>query len=311
MIHPRQSSKLYGQNAAAKLFLDASSSGNLHHAWLLVGERGVGKATFAYAAAKYLLSSSQSQALEIAPDNDIAKKIANSSHPDLFVLELEDGEKEIKVDAARELATFTSLTPALGHNKVIIIDSINELNNNAANSLLKLLEEPQDNTYLFLVCHSLANILPTIRSRCRQLKFLPLTFEAFFSIIQAQTKLDREDALELYDLAQGSMYYAKLLLTNGALDVYKATEDLLQADKRDYQDLQKLMALAHDDENWEIIKFALHQTMHKMLSVAAQNNSLSEKQMEMTFKRLNLIQQTDVFHLDRAQLIAAITSSRS
>lgn len=313
MIHPRATEKLYGQQAALKTFLDAFNSGNLHHAWLLVGEEGIGKATFAYTAAKFLLDKPRlgAEKLEVNHNSDIIKKICSQSHPDLFVLEKEEDENEIKVDAARGLADFTSLTSAMGDHKVIIIDSVNDLNNNAANSLLKLLEEPQDNTYFFLVCHSLSKLLPTIKSRCRQLKFLPLDFNDFYKILSLQKKLDKDAAKDIFDLCGGSMHYAKLLLQEEAIDIYKLTEDLIISDNRDFHSLQKLMSAVNDNDNWKVVRFAFHNTIHKLTTDAAKNYNLTERQMELAFKRLHLIQQADTFHLDRSQLMAAMLTIRS
>lgn len=302
MIHPCKTQTLYGQEAAEKVALDSLESGNMHHAWLLAGERGIGKATFAYLMAKLLLTGTKS------PINPNVQKIENQSHPDLFVLTGGEDGKEIKVDATRGLADFTNLTPALGNNKVVIVDSINDLNNNAANSLLKILEEPQDNTYFFLVCHSLPQILPTIKSRCRQLNFSPLKLNDFKKIIATQTKLDEEGVKEIYGLAKGSMYYADLLLQENSLDIYKLVEEIITENKRSYQNIQMLMSATNDDKGWEIIKFSLHNVVLSAIAKAAKNQSLCEKQMDMAFKRLQLLQQADNFHLDRAQLLAAIVS---
>lgn len=282
----RISEIVYGQEKAVSNFCSALSSGNLHHAWLLVGERGTGKATFAHAAARTLLSSTS----------------FTSAHPDLFLLKPEDDSDVIKVDATRELTNFSSLTPALGERKVIIIDSVDELNDNAANALLKLLEEPQDNTFFFLVCHSLSRILPTIRSRCRLLRFLPLTITDFLKIL----KVSPEFGQELYKITNGSIYYSKLLLEEGAFDIYRLAEDLILAEKHDVFKKQKLMSAVSDDNNWRVIRFALNNVINNLIKSTALGKSLTEKQLYFYTKRLELIQKSDFFHLDRSQLIAAI-----
>jgi len=306
--HPRYTHKLYGQQAVQQSLLDAFNGNNLHHAWLLVGEPGVGKATFAYQAAKFLLSDPQGPktSIEVASNCESTRKILSRSHPDLFVLEPEEEKTEIKVDHVRELSEFMALTPALGKHKIIIIDSANNLNNNAANALLKLLEEPQDNTFFFLVCHSLVNLLPTIKSRCRQLKFMPLTFTDFYKILSEHKNMNVADAQELYQLTAGSMHYAKLLLLEDALDTYKITEELLLADKREFPTVQKLMTAVSDDDSWKVVKYAIHNTLHKGMLESAKNYTLTERQLDMASKRLHLIQQAETTHIDRSQLIAAL-----
>lgn len=308
MQHPRQTYKLYGQQIVQQSLLDAFNACNLHHAWLFVGEPGVGKATFAYQAAKFLLSNPKGKmtSIEVASDCESSRKIVSKSHPDLFVLEPEEEKTEIKVDHVRELSEFMALTPALGKYKVIIIDSANNLNNNAANALLKLLEEPQDNTFFFLICHSLVSLLPTIKSRCRQLKFMPLAFTDFYKILSAHKNMNAEDAQELYDLTAGSMHYAKLLLREDALDTYKLAEELLLAEKREFSTVQKLMAAVSDDDGWKVVKYAIHNTIHKVVRATAQDYTLTERQLDLASKRLHLIQQAENMHIDRSQLIAAM-----
>jgi DNA polymerase-3 subunit delta' len=152
------------------------TKGILHPAWLLSGQRGIGKATFAYNFARYLLADlSDNQAF-------YTMLIDQGSHPNLLVLEKsidEDGKPEvdIKIDQARKLVDFAHQSPAVPGWRIVIIDSIDEMNRNAANSLLKILEEPPQKFLFLMVCHSMGAILPTIRSRCNIFPLTPLTPE--------------------------------------------------------------------------------------------------------------------------------------
>src|SRR5574338_103639 len=185
---------IVGQDRAVQQFSGAWKRGALHHAWLLAGPRGVGKATFAREAATRVLAEAAGPAipdpgLETPADHRIARLVEAGSHPDLRWLERLQNEKtgnlarNITVDQVRLLGDLFDLTPALSPWRVVVIDSIDDLEKSAANALLKMLEEPPANTIFFLVTHAPGRLLPTIRSRCRRLDFQSLDDEAMTSIV--------------------------------------------------------------------------------------------------------------------------------
>jgi DNA polymerase-3 subunit delta' len=148
---------------------------------MLTGAKGLGKATLAYRFARVALGAKSigPRPLDVDPDNPIARRVAAQAHPDLFVLrrglnERGKPRREITVDDARELGHFFSLAPSEGGMRVAIIDAVDDLNRNAANAMLKTLEEPPARSVLLLVCHAPGAVLPTIRSRCRRLALRPL-----------------------------------------------------------------------------------------------------------------------------------------
>lgn len=174
--HPRETFALHGHQDEEQALADSLRSGRLHHAWLLTGTKGLGKATLAYRFARIALGARKAGArpFDVDPEDTIARRITAMAHPDLFVLRrgLNDRGKprrEITVDDARELGHFFSLAPSEGGMRVAIIDAVDDLNRNAANAILKTLEEPPARSVLLLVCHAPGAILPTIRSRCRRL----------------------------------------------------------------------------------------------------------------------------------------------
>src|SRR6516164_3908795 len=182
--HPREVFEQEGEEAAEAAFEAARARGRLHHAWLLTGPEGVGKATFAYRAARRLLGAPPDPGhgvLGASPDHPVSRQIIAHSHPDLFVLERlgEDGKvrKVIPVDEARALSEFFAKSPATAPHRVAIVDAADDLNVNAANALLKTLEEPPSRGVLLLVGHSPGRLIATIRSRCRRLAFSPLSLE--------------------------------------------------------------------------------------------------------------------------------------
>jgi DNA polymerase-3 subunit delta' len=185
---------IVGQGRAVEQFASAWGSRKLHHAWLLAGPKGVGKASFAHAAARRVLAEAAGPqfdlpALETGDDHPIVKLVEAGSHPDMRRLErlLNDKgnlNRNIKVDQIRELGEFLSLSAALSPWRVVIIDSVDDLEPSGANALLKMLEEPPTNTLFFLVSHAPGRLLPTIRSRCRRLDFQALDDDAMTSILQ-------------------------------------------------------------------------------------------------------------------------------
>lgn len=186
---------IVGQDRAVAQFSAAWATRQLHHAWLLAGPKGVGKASFARAAAQRVLSdaagpASGSSGIESDDNHPIAKLVAAGSHPDMRWLERTLNEKgnlnrNVKVEQVRALGEFVSLSAALSPWRVIVIDSIDDLEPSAANALLKMLEEPPANSLFFLVSHAPGRLLPTIRSRCRRLEFQLLPDDAMASILAA------------------------------------------------------------------------------------------------------------------------------
>lgn len=180
--HPRETFSFVGHDDEEKALAAALAGARMHHAWLLYGPKGLGKATLAYRFTRRALGARGAGArpLDVAADDIIARRIAALSHPDLFVLrrglnERGKPRREITVDDARDLGAFFALAPSEGGMRVAIIDAVDDLNRNAANAILKTLEEPPARSVLLLVCHSPGAILPTIRSRCRRLALRPLS----------------------------------------------------------------------------------------------------------------------------------------
>ena len=189
---------IVGQDKAVDQFASAWATRKLHHAWLLGGPRGVGKASFAHAAARRVLAEAAGPTIDFAQlgtpdDHPIVRLVEAGSHPDMRWLERlpkEKGEgltRDISVRQVRELGDFMSMTAALSSWRVAVIDSMDELNKEATNALLKMLEEPPPNTLFFLVSHAPGRLLPTIRSRCRLLQFEPLGDDAMTSILKTQS----------------------------------------------------------------------------------------------------------------------------
>lgn len=204
---------IVGQDRAIRQFLDAWASRRVHHAWLIAGPRGVGKASFARAASERVLADaagppSDLPGLEVSTDHPIAHFLAAGSHPDFRLLERIENktgtalQRNISVDQVRGLADMLSFTPSLSAWRAIVIDSADDLEAAAANALLKMLEEPPANTIFFLVAHAPGRLLPTIRSRCRRLDLSPLDDDTMTSLLSRS--IPSANVTELVRFAGGS-----------------------------------------------------------------------------------------------------------
>jgi DNA polymerase III subunit delta' len=234
--HPRDTFAFEGGEAIERAFLDALGRGRLHHAWLLTGPEGIGKATFAYRAARRLLVAAADPAFGLLgadPEDPVCRQIMARSHPDLLVLErdLEDGKtrKAIPVEEARAFPEFFAKTRAAAPYKVAIIDAADDLNTNAANAVLKTLEEPPELGVIFLVSHAPGALLPTLRSRCRRLRFFPPSPAAAAAWVTARTGGGEEEARRLLAMADGAPGRAWRLAGAGALDLDRAAHEILAA----------------------------------------------------------------------------------
>ena len=234
--HPREVYDLKGAEGPERAWLDALERGRMHHAWLLVGPEGVGKATFAYRAARRLMGARPAPAyglLGASPEDVVSHQVAARSHPDLLVLErqTDDGKprKFIPVDEARRLPEFFSKAPAISPWRVAIIDAADDLNVNAANAVLKTLEEPPPRGVLFLVCHTPGRLLATIRSRCRRLLFKPWPEAEVLDVLARRTELGAEERGRIAAMAQGAPGRALSLAYSGALELDRAAHALLQS----------------------------------------------------------------------------------
>ena len=248
--HPRRAADLFGHTEAERTLLDAYNSNRLAHAWMLCGPKGIGKATLAYRFARFLLAQSdgaketglfasdlpitKTNSLFVDSKAPVFGRVAAGSHADLMSIERKYDEKkgkfknEIIVDDIRRIANFFSLSAAEGGWRVIIIDSADELNSNAANALLKVLEEPPTSAILLLISHNYRCLLPTIRSRCRKLVLSTLTEDAVTELLlKNHPEMLLSDASFLAHLSDGSIGRALDLEEEGGLQLYRDIFSLL------------------------------------------------------------------------------------
>jgi DNA polymerase-3 subunit delta' len=240
--HPRETTALFGHHDAEQTLLTAYRGGRIPHAWLIGGPQGIGKATLAYRMARFVLAhrdpaSPQVQSattLEVDPAHPVARQVAAEAHGSLLEIHRTANDKGvlrtvITVDDARETVSFFGSTAAVEGWRVCIVDTVDELNANAANALLKVLEEPPQRALFLLVTHASARVLPTIQSRCRKLALRALTTGDVVSAAALATgrETDDPDLREAADNSEGSISRAINLLGGGALKLHQRTAALL------------------------------------------------------------------------------------
>jgi DNA polymerase III subunit delta' len=235
---PREVDRLFGHDEALREFMDALDSGRMHHAWLLVGPEGVGKATLAYRMARIVLAPDASDGGESG--HAVFRKVAALSHPNLLLIRRSYNEKTkrysqwIGVDEVRRLRAF------LGHSagetgwRVVIVDRADEMNQNAANALLKALEEPPPQTLFLLIAGAEGRLPVTIRSRTRTLRVTGLNENELAAAVQAAldrdgVETDPETLRVALSLAEGSVRRALELVSGDGIALYGEVAGMLGA----------------------------------------------------------------------------------
>jgi DNA polymerase-3 subunit delta' len=247
---PRTNPDLAGHEAAEAELRRLFDSGRMPHALLLSGPRGIGKTTLAFRLARFVLGrggegmapslfgEDSASGLAIPPDSGVFRRVASGGHADLLTVERAYDPRrrrlrsEIVVDDTREIGAFLRLTPAEGGWRVVVVDGADEMNRNAANALLKILEEPPRRALLLLVAHSPGRLLPTIRSRCRRFPLAPMPAAIVGQLLgRYRPELEPQTAAAVTALAEGSIGRALDLAAADGVELYRAVLGLLSRER--------------------------------------------------------------------------------
>lgn len=254
-----------GHEKAQRIFRQSFDKGTLHHAWLLAGPRGIGKAGFAKQAAQFLLDAHSD--LNARPpvqadfglddQSQSAKLLAARSHPDfrlvqrggktdkdekraqeegVDVLEEHELKRSISIAQIRSLQPLFSTQPSISTYRVVIIDAIDDLERSGANALLKNLEEPPKDTVFLLISHAPERLLPTIRSRCQILRFDPLNNDQMREVVsRAAPELDESNLQALIAAGEGSPGRALQYVDAGLAELERLARDIMRTGDRNNQ----------------------------------------------------------------------------
>jgi DNA polymerase III subunit delta' len=295
--HPRETRALIGHAAAEEVLAQAFAGGRLHHAWLVAGPAGIGKATLAYRMARHVLARPEERdparkSLAVPPETSSARQIAQLAHPGLLVLRrpYDLSRKRllsvISVDEVRKLRAFLGHTAEAGGWRVVIVDSADELNPNAANALLKSLEEPPPRALFLLVTAQPSGLLPTVRSRCRRLDLQPLDRESLRRAVDAaMTAADIKPPsagkwLQLERLADGSVR-AALQLATGGIELNERIEQIISPlptiDWRALHTLADSLVLDAQEQRYEMFFTLLLDLLARLARIGASGRGEPEE----------------------------------
>ncbi len=322
--HPRDIHELIGHEDAESAILAAWENKRLPHALLIGGPEGIGKATFAYRIARFLLANTEPgnaklKNLAVDHEHPVSRQISAMSHPDLLVLHRvspEEGKKapsEIPAGMVRKTVSFFGSTAARGGYRVCIVDSAEELNRFGANSLLKVLEEPPTNSVLIIVSHSPGRLLPTIRSRCRRILLRALNAgevsKAVRNIADQIDELPRDQIEEAAKVSNGSVRHALQLLLGEGLEVRSLTAGLLnQLPKVDGVSLNSLSDKVQRERGLEVFAETVEDWLAAAATHSGENPARLARYAETWEKVRRAAVEAEAFNLDRRPFVFQVFS---
>ena len=327
IVEPAENPVLIGHRPEAENLVRAYRKGRLHHALMLCGPRGIGKATFAFALARHLLHNPEpSGAPDILtqPDQNspVFRQVASGAHPGVLHLTRpldKDGKKfktAITVDEIRRVSKFLSMTSHDGSYRIVIVDPADDMNISAANALLKNLEEPPQKTLFVLISHAPGRLLATIRSRCQIVRLQPLGDDDLTTVLDALGETVPDDIGQrktLVDLATGSPRNALLLTRYGGLELTSALDSLLESSELDIEKAYKLadaVSGREADIQFSIVNEAILDRIAGRARKMAVDGDTAEsaRWSNMWHLASEEIRQTSIFNLDKKQhLVGLIT----
>lgn len=327
IAEPAENPELFGHAKEAARLASAYRHGRMHHGLLIHGPRGIGKATLAFAVSRHLLAhpdakDAPDQMTSLDPETALFRQIATGAHPGLLHLTRpldKEGKKfktAITVDEVRRVSKFLSMTSHDGGYRVVIVDPADDMNTNAANALLKNLEEPPQRTLFILISHAPGKLLPTIRSRCQAVRLQPLTGQDVLSVLRALGEVLPDDEIRLRNItneAEGSPRNALLMTRYGGLELANALDELIGAPHLDISAAHKLAEVVSARE--ADLQFSiLNETMLERIAGRARDAGLqgktdvSNRLSDLWQETRDAIQMADIYNLDKKQHVVGLVT---
>ncbi len=325
--HPGEATKVIGHEQACTRFVETYASGRMHHAWLVSGPRGIGKATLAFGFAKHVLAYGNPVDAPAAFDTSklpetLHRQVAQGGHPELLHLTRPWDEKDkrfksqLSIDEIRRTQSFYGMTAGAGGWRITIVDAADDMNASAANALLKILEEPPNRSLFFVLSHAPGRLLPTIRSRCQALQLQPLRQEQVLAVLDRfETGLPQAELARAAELSEGSVRRAVQLALGSVLDAYEQFENLMSGAGRghaeDWINVHKIADSLARRGAEDSHRLFVDMVLGWIGSQVRKNSQTTERSAlagwAEVWEKANLsVRQAETFNLDRKQVILSL-----
>ena len=309
-LHPRANYDLIGHNDNINFILNSFKRNRLHQAYLLSGSEGIGKATFAYSFARFLLSASSSNFI-CDKNHKVCKLIESNTHPDLLVIEpnLDKKDRFISAKQIRKCSEFFSHTPSMSKWRVCIIDSIDFMEISTSNTILKVLEEPPSYCLFIIIAQKVDSVIETIQSRCVELKFKDIGDD----ILKNKLKLLKPELLgleidNLISLSEGSIGKLNDLVEEDSLKIYKNLDNIITEKEINSSIYNFSDFILKEDKGINRFNFFIECIIFKVNSLIKEfsksnSNFVINECLDLRDKMLELIKQERLFKLNKRQTI--------
>ncbi|HSC61145.1 MAG TPA: DNA polymerase III subunit delta' [Rhizomicrobium sp.] len=320
---PRNTLSLIGHQAALATASRAIRSGRPPQGWLISGPPGVGKATFAFRIARYLLAYGATdrgpEDLSVPPSDPVSLQVSAGGHPGLLILQRGINPNTGKpmtvlgVDEIRKLASFFGMTSGAGGWRVAIVDTADDMNPQAANALLKALEEPPARAMLMLLSNAPGQLLPTIRSRCQRLDLRPLPDAEIEKQLSVQLPdMPAGERAMLVKISGGSLGAALALAEDDGLVLAQEAERLI--DRAASADIGATLALADklsriNDGTDRFGRFLIEAMTNRIRARAMEGGAQLDRWTDLLEKLNRSFLRTGALHLDPRQTILSAEKS--
>ena len=315
----RSNYSIKGHKENISFLMNSFLKNTLHHAYIFSGDKGIGKATFAYAFSRKLLANDKTKNFDVFENYKVNKLIEANSHPDLLVIEPDKNDKNlfISVEQIRKCSQFFSQTASMNKWRICILDSIDFMDISSTNTILKILEEPPSNCLFLIISHNIEMVLETIKSRCLELRFQNLSDKIMIDRIKLLKPNILKNELDgLLVNANGSFGRLENLLHSDSLKISNVISNFFEKGEfgesiYDFSDfiLNNNIGINKFDTFIEIINFKLNSYIKEKAIYNPDFIANNNKIFSIRDRILDLINQEKVYKLNKKQTILSIISN--